>query len=78
MGVSLILLLRTGSLAPGAEGVVDRCCRAGNSDDSTRAHRQVQNAAVGPPHNTVQTNGGERGVGVVKGLLTPKSLEVTA
>ena len=67
-----------GSLAPSAEGVVDHCRQAGNSDDSTRAHRQVQNAAVGPPHNTVQTNGGERGMGMVKGLLTPKSLEVTA
>ena len=67
-----------GSLAPSAEGVVNRCHRAGNLDDSTRAHRQVQNAAVRPLHNMVQTNGGERGVGVVKGLLTPKSLEVTA
>ena len=67
-----------GSLAPSAEGVVDHCRRAGNLDDSTRAHKQVQNAAIGPPHNTVQTNGGEREVGVVKWLLTPRSLEVTA
>ena len=66
-----------GSLAPGAEGVVDRCCRAGNSDDSTRAHNRVYNIKPSSPHTTRSRQMKGKGQWL-KRLLTPKSLEVTA